>query len=226
MLLDKIERVLGRDREKSALTRSGLHILDVGCGYGDFLLEAANRGWSVEGIEINPTMRAQCHDAGLAVSGIPLSDCPGEKKHADVITYWNVLDSIENPFDELAAARIALKPGGWVWIRIPNGAFHSTLLRVVSRSRFLEREFIRRDLSPLNAWLMTPEGLRTLFERSGFVEIRLMPAEMSHRGWVLRTWGVLTKIVATISRGGYLLSSSITLSARLPERPSGETPLE
>jgi 2-polyprenyl-3-methyl-5-hydroxy-6-metoxy-1,4-benzoquinol methylase len=225
ILLDKIEKALGRDRAESSSKGRGLHILDVGCGYGDFLLEAAERGWSVEGIEINPTMRAKCQDAGLAVSGTPISDRPEARTRADVVTYWNVLDSIENPIKELEAAKAVMRSRGWIWLRVPNGALHSALLRTVSRSRFLEREFIHRDLSPLNAWLMTPKGLTNLFERSGFVEIGLMPAEMSHRGWLLRTWEFLTKTAARLSGGRYLLSSSITVSARLPEAASCETSL-
>src|SRR5690606_213073 len=130
-------------------------LLDVGCGYGDFLETAKERGWRTLGIEIDTTMHRHCLERGLEVENRPLQESSIGKGTVDVAVYWNVLDSIPDPRREMETLSTLLKPGGQVWLRLPNGGFHGRLLRLFGRFPQLLEGFVRLEWTPLNAWLFT-----------------------------------------------------------------------
>ena len=50
------------------IARAYGRVLDVGCGYGKFLLPLKQKGCEVYGLEVNPRCVAYCRSAGLMVS--------------------------------------------------------------------------------------------------------------------------------------------------------------
>lgn len=88
-------------------------LLDLGCGDGSWLLTARSRGWQVTGTELNPALaRAEgldVHESLDAVTG-PF----------DVITSWHSLEHMKDPRATLAQAAKLLKPGGWLFVAVPD----------------------------------------------------------------------------------------------------------
>lgn len=97
-------------------------LLDVGCASGLFL-EAMQSypGWNVEGVELNQAA-AQATSArlGVPVFAGPLEHAHFPDKAFDAITLWDVLEHLHDPMASLRELRRILRPGGVLFIRVPN----------------------------------------------------------------------------------------------------------
>jgi SAM-dependent methyltransferase len=156
-------------------------LLDVGCGAGHLLALARSAGWEVAGVD--PSLEACAiarKEYGLHVQAafLELADLP--ESAFDVITLVNVLDQVPNPVRLLQAARRALKPGGLLVARIPNGNFHRTAWTLIRR---LPSGMIRR-LRPLvifHPFSLNARAVRALFTRTSLSRIRIINAPLG--GW-------------------------------------------
>jgi len=99
-------------------------ILDIGCGEGDFIKYAADRGYQVWGTDFSEEMIA------LAKKNAPqakffagtfeefLRQHPQEKFNGAVI--FEVLEHLSDPLSTLREVKKILKPGGRVIVSVPN----------------------------------------------------------------------------------------------------------
>ncbi len=99
---------------------TGRRLLDVGCALGDFVLEAARRGWSAEGIEISEFAAAEARRRGASVHLGSLGDGAVAAASYDVVTLYDTLEHTSDPLGMLRGARRALRPGGLAHIVTPN----------------------------------------------------------------------------------------------------------
>jgi len=105
-------------------SKEGGRLLDVGCGYGEFLKLAKDKGWEVYGVELsNDACQYVQNKPGLNIFCGELKEASFPKDHFDVVTLWNVLDHTINPLEELLEIKKILKPGGFLFIRVPNFLF-------------------------------------------------------------------------------------------------------
>ncbi len=107
-------------------------LIDVGCGMGALLELSQERGWQATGLDPSAAAIAQArakgldaHEARWPESGLPDAT-------ADVVTFVNVLDHLLDPFAALSEAWRVLKPGGLLYIRVPNAPVHALLTRLLS----------------------------------------------------------------------------------------------
>jgi len=149
-------------------------ILDVGSGYGFFLREAKNAGWTVLGIESSPaevdySTKHLCLDVlndDIQTAMSTLAD-----SSFDVISFFHVLEHLEEPGQAILEARRVLKPGGllilnspnldsavfrilgsrWSWIYVPG---HLQYFRVIPLSRWLQRNQLTLHL--METWTDAP----------------------------------------------------------------------
>lgn len=156
-------------------------LLDFGCGFGGFIEAAAQRGWESFGTEINPTMREACQRRGLAVGDDSLGDMVADGTRFDVVCFWNVLDSLPSPGEALAEAEQLLHGGGQIWMRVPNAAFHGWFLEQASKNGWFGSWWLRKEFTPLNEWLFSPEGLALGLEKVGFKGVRIGASSLAHR---------------------------------------------
>jgi SAM-dependent methyltransferase len=107
-------------------------VLDIGCGFGSFVLAARMLGLDAYGVEIAPfevefarqrLSRARPQDDAELVyrQGNALA-LVAEEGALDAITLWNVLEHIGDGDALLALAARLLKPGGAIFIICPNYA--------------------------------------------------------------------------------------------------------
>jgi len=104
-----------------AMTR-GRSLLDVGCGYGLFALEARRQGFDIDAIEIAATERAI---AGELLGFTPRAEtleafAPG--RTYDAIILSQVLEHAREPMQWLERVHALLAPGGVAAIALPNFA--------------------------------------------------------------------------------------------------------
>jgi ubiquinone/menaquinone biosynthesis C-methylase UbiE len=143
----------------------GDRLLDVGCGAGTFMLNAQQRGWSVEGTDLSSTaVRASSDVHGLPVRVGDFLDLDFEEGAYRAITAWEVFMHLPDPQAMLAKARRLLRPGGVVVLSVPNEG------RKVPYAR---RGPESGPPVLLNFW--DKASLRRFFELNGFRVERLMP---------------------------------------------------
>lgn len=96
-------------------TGGGRRLLDVGCGDARFLLAAQRQGWQVAGTEIEPQQAAEQNlDVRRDVGDFP-ADAP-----FDCVTFWHSLEHLPCPADTLRRVYERLRPGGHVFIAVPD----------------------------------------------------------------------------------------------------------
>jgi len=93
--------------------------LDVGCGWGAFMLTLRDEGMDVSGIEICRKMAFRGRESlGLKISTDPIEDCP--ETGFDVISMMHVFEHMPKPLEALNQVIRRLRPGGWFIGIVPN----------------------------------------------------------------------------------------------------------
>jgi SAM-dependent methyltransferase len=98
-------------------------LLDVGCASGLFLNLARTAGWQVVGVEPSEALfeKAQKALAGrgeLHCKILEEADLPPAS--FDAVTLWDVLEHVPDPLTFMKTCRALLKPGGHLFLNIPN----------------------------------------------------------------------------------------------------------
>jgi 2-polyprenyl-3-methyl-5-hydroxy-6-metoxy-1,4-benzoquinol methylase len=122
------ERQLELDREKFEEIldelepyRGGGRLLDVGTSIGLFLRLALDRGWDAIGNEFGERARQVARERfGLDVTDAPLDAMGVEPASFDVVTLNSVLEHVNEPRRMLAQVRELLRPGGVLFVIVPN----------------------------------------------------------------------------------------------------------
>lgn len=98
----------------------GARLLDVGCGSGNFLLDADEIGWSVVGVDPDPEATKRASELGLRVWRGDIGDLPQEEGQFDVVSLSHVIEHVHKPSKLIANAFERIRPGGYIFIDTPN----------------------------------------------------------------------------------------------------------
>lgn len=128
-------------------------VLDVGCHAGSLLSLFKERGWQVTGIDPNPRSTYGEKWYGIKIIQRSFSPALFPKESFDGICHSHVLEHVRNPKEYLAEFYKLLKPGGWVFIEVPN-----------------ELRFEKKKADQLipHLYFFTPKTLSCLAESAGF----------------------------------------------------------
>jgi 2-polyprenyl-3-methyl-5-hydroxy-6-metoxy-1,4-benzoquinol methylase len=134
-------------------------LLDLGCGQGDFLAEAAAAHWQPTGMEYSQAAVSLCTQRGLdVVQGASAASALAGRRF-DVVTAFEVLEHLRTPGALLRDAASLLEPGGLMYLTTPN---FNALLRHLEHDRFAPVSY------PDHLCFFTPASLRRLAARHGF----------------------------------------------------------
>jgi len=106
--------------DSSSTSESSL--LEIGCGMGDFLLEAQSRGFKVSGLEVTDHL-VELANRRLGASSvqkgfIEMANFQGES--FDIIAFFDVIEHVRNPAEFLTRVYKMLKLNGKVFIVTPS----------------------------------------------------------------------------------------------------------
>ncbi len=147
--------------------------LDVGCGWGLFMECAAERGYTAEGLDPAPDVIGYV-TTKLGLSARVATLAQADPGAYDILTMLDVFEHVSDPKGFAEEAKRALKPGGWLAIRVPrwggisNHLMHTllTALRPNAPMEFLQH------LSEFR-----PHSLRTVLASAGYTEIAVIGSE-------------------------------------------------
>ncbi|MDD2805447.1 MAG: class I SAM-dependent methyltransferase [Elusimicrobiales bacterium] len=184
-------------------------LLDIGCAGGEFLTAAASRGWSAEGVEIEPGLAARAAGAGFKVQTSPVEAAGLPAAAFDAVTAFEVFSQMDAPAAAAAEAARLLKPGGLLYLREFNAAFHVTLYRLELRGFF---RFLGARPSVIHNFNFTPGSLRALLGRAGFTDVSVRNSRPTSGDPYGSGGGLGTFFTAALKVLYYLLAQAVWLA--------------
>jgi SAM-dependent methyltransferase len=140
-----------------ALGASKGTLLELGCAYGFFLMEA-RKHYDVYGIEISDDAVKSCRTRGLdkVIQGTAQQSELDRIPSLDILVMLDVIEHLERPDQVLESVSAKLKPGGTALLT--TGDFSSLSSRLFG-------QYWRLMTPPQHLWFFTPESLRLLGKR-------------------------------------------------------------
>ncbi len=194
-------------------------LLDVGCGYGFFLVEAKQNDWEVFGTDLSEVAveYVRDHHKIPQVYCTSLTDENLSAQKFDVINMTNVLEHVPSPTEILTDCRELLNDEGLLLIRVPNMDFHNIIKRFVF---ILKAVGVKKggDLTylasppPLHLIGFTSKTLRQYFKKIGLKTIEIKPSKLSssdQESFIYKIFESFINVLYKISFGRINLSPTI-----------------
>jgi len=166
-------------------------LVDVGAYTGVFVEIAAQHGWDAYGVEPSQWAVAQARDRGLHMIEGTLASPELTDATFDVVTMWDVIEHVTDPFGELTQADRLLKPGGLLVVHTMD--IDSGFARLMG-GRW-------PWLMEMHIYYFSRRTLKHMLEKAGFTVIRIEP-----QGRYLRLGYFATRIGGFSPLLGRLLS--------------------
>jgi 2-polyprenyl-3-methyl-5-hydroxy-6-metoxy-1,4-benzoquinol methylase len=116
VLRDHVAFILGAVEE-----RTGLDLLDVGCGSGTLLGLMKERGFTPLGIDFSPEAAQVARtENGVRVIVGSLEQAKFASSSFDIVTLFHVMEHVTNPRQILAEVSRILRPNGVIVLQVPN----------------------------------------------------------------------------------------------------------
>lgn len=157
------------------IKKKAARLLDIGCGMGYFLYLAKKDGWNVFGLELSPDLvKIGIQNFELYIQCGDFEESNFTDNYFDVITLWNVIDEFPDPLGCITKAKRILKPGGVLYMRTPNAAFHLFLYRIQQALKKLHLEHIMPYQSFIfHIFNFNKKTVNWIFNNNGFKNIRI-----------------------------------------------------
>lgn len=162
VVLGRIARIAGAMRGKT--------LLDFGCGTGGFLLEARDAGLVPVGIELSrPTAQFVVRQFSIPVEQAPADAVRTAGGLFDIIVSTQVCEHLVDPVKTLCELRDSLKPGGLLYIEVPN--LNDT------------RERLRRGchMDDSHLFYFTARSMAGMLRKNGFEVLRVEQGLRTYR---------------------------------------------
>ena len=143
---------------------AGRSLLDFGCGNGWYLQSMMKRGWKPVGYEPDAAYAAQLsRQLGMPVlSGLDALEA--RREEFDLVTLNFAFEHLAGPRRTLEALSAVLKPGGQIYVTVPN---------IESReARLFGSDWFHLD-PPRHISFFSKDLLRTVLEETGFSAITI-----------------------------------------------------
>jgi len=149
-------------QEVEFILKPNTKILDVGCSTGHFLAALKDKVKIRVGLELDKSAVEFINkNLDFKVYDQPIQDVEIAEGPFDVITSFQVLEHIENPLEFLQAIDKNLKPGGYLYLEVPN--LNDILLSIYKIKGFEDFYYREPHLSYFNE-----QSFKKLLDETGF----------------------------------------------------------
>ena len=164
------------NRARKFFPRPG-RALDIGCGQGTFLKMLKAHGWECHGTELSAESADRASRSGIPVSVGEIQNEQFPPGFFDLISFWQVLEHLREPWKSLQDLLPLLKKGGVVAISTPNV---ESLQAKVSKCQWFHLD------APRHLCLFSPKTLGRMMAPLGFkpLEIHHFSLEQNPYGWL------------------------------------------
>ncbi len=150
---------------------NGRTLLDVGAGLGAFMKAAYDAGWGVTGIEISPfgsDFIRQRYGFNICRQDLISFNCPVNSFHA--VTFWDSIEHMKLPKENLRRAYDLLKPGGILLLTTDNyNSLLAGLAKIIFILSFKKISYpLKRVYTPYNRTYFNDSSMRKLLKEIGF----------------------------------------------------------
>lgn len=198
ILLQRVLRAIQRTRLHSIATRMPGRALDVGCGDGSFLASLAQQGWDVVGSELSQSIAATAESRlGDRVHVGPLEKACFAPASFDLVTFWHVLEHLEDPTLALTEARRLVKANGHIIVAVPN---IDSL-----QARMFGGDWLHLDV-PRHLWHFSPQTLAAAADRC-----HLRVARIRHFSLEYGPFGIMQGVASKVGLGHSLYTRLMRL---------------
>ncbi len=174
--LDRATRIA---LEQLGQAQPGQTVLDVGCGVGTVLRVLSRQGWGVCGVDVSQHACELAREfAGTDVFCGTLEDANFAEENFDAVTLFDVAEHLPDPVATLRHIRRLLRPGGRVFIKVPNMA--------ALQARLLRRWWYWLDV-PRHLVHFSPRTLARALQAAGFEDLQCRAIPTWAGGQVLET---------------------------------------
>ncbi len=170
-LVNKIKRATARlylEQLVKEISPSLNHasLLEIGCGMGDFLLEAQSEGFNVSGLEVTDHLveLANRRLGSTSVQKGYLESSRFDKESFDVVANFDVIEHVRNPVDFLMHVNSLLKESGKVYIVTPSLDSFS--------AKLLGRNWMEYKVEHISYF--NQKSISLLLEQAGFQHIKFI----------------------------------------------------
>jgi len=194
-------------------------LLDVGPGTGIFLHLAGEKGWEPFGIDVCPESAEKAlTEFDIRVDVGDFERYAYEPASFDAVTMLDVLEHTVDPLGFLRKAYEVLKPGGVLYVAVPNQRCLMTVLldrwiraRLPGREFFLERLYVEPHV-----YYFCPQTLRAMLEKVGFEMVGLRGGNV-YLGRYRLSWLMRFPMEIVLQLGSLLgMSAKVHALARRP----------
>lgn len=162
------------------------NLLDVGCGYGFFLLEAHKNGWQVFGTELSHIAVNYAREKQNLpnVFFSDLSDIEFACGKFDVVNLTNVLEHVPSPTRILENCRDRMENDALLLVRVPNMDFYNlkerfnSLLKFIGLAKGGELNYLATR-PPYHLMGYTSHTIRRYFAKVGLETVEVKPSKLS-----------------------------------------------
>ncbi len=140
-------------------------MLEVGCALGFLLAKLKRAGWVVDGVDASAFAAYYARTRfELQVTCGTLEDARFPDKAFDLVVQKDLLEHVSRPREHLLETRRIMRPGGEVWLIVPNG--EANLRPLLAEGYISSERLPLLDQGHLS--FFTEAHLRRLFSECGF----------------------------------------------------------
>ncbi|HEX8128768.1 MAG TPA: class I SAM-dependent methyltransferase [Pyrinomonadaceae bacterium] len=170
---DEAQRQLGDTLARKAEERLGRRgrFLDVGCGRGEVVRAAQERGWEAEGCDLSAEfVRYACEVNGVKAHAATLEQMRYPDATFDAVTLVEVIEHLYEPAETARELSRIVRPGGLVYLSTPNEeSIYQSLGNLYYKAR--GRDWVVNLCPTWNLYHVhgfSPRSLRYLLEENDF----------------------------------------------------------
>ena len=186
--------------------KDGGTILDIGCGQGYFLDLARETGWKVTGVDLSEKACEFIREEyGIEAIQGQLQTIDFSPGAFDVVTLWDVLYYVRDPFEELKTIYTILKDDGMLVLRLPtNRTWMIKLYTFVFDRRNKNKfpPFVNKDW----LYIFPVKTLVSMLKKAGFREVNVVNNELTQWSILKLHQKIFRKLVSYLIQGFYYLS--------------------
>lgn len=182
-----------------------IKVLDIGASSGEFLEAARNAGWEVYGVEPSAEGVDKAREKGLNVIQSPAESLPFQDNTFDFVHSNHVFEHLSDPLMAAKEAWRVLKPGGVIFIEVPNQFDNIQFFRYRLMGQIPIRQRNVRSIHHLV--FFSRRTLRRLLSQVGFKDVIILNKYGTMRAGWQRLGSIIVRAVGKLYLGAPIIQA-------------------